>query len=200
MRRYIGIAAAALLFASPVAAQESGRYAVELRGGAAFPTADLADATLKMGGGFQVGVIAQFLGNASLYAGWDWHLFQTDKPFAGVQYDVNETGYAFGIQIDRRFSALGGAWVRAGGTYNHIELEADDGELSSDSGHDLGWEAGAGMRIPVTNSIVLLPGLRYRTLSTDLHNGVSRVAVELSYLTTEIGVAWTPGGHTQTRK
>ena len=36
-------------------------------------------------------------------------------------------------------------WVRAGATYDHVELESEGGDITADSGHGLGWEAGSGL-------------------------------------------------------
>jgi hypothetical protein len=38
--------------------------------------------------------------------------------------------------------------LRAGGTYDHVEIENAAGEVIGDSGHGFGWEAGARLRHP----------------------------------------------------
>ncbi len=63
--------------------------------------------------------------------------------------DFEETGYTFGLQFihplgtSEKISYL----IRAGGIYNHIEVENSAGDITADSGHGLGWEIGAGVQV-----------------------------------------------------
>ncbi len=95
----------------------------------------------------------------------------------------------FGLRFEHPFRAGSptAGWIRAGGTYNHLELENSDGDLVEDSGHGLGWELGAGLTLPLSRSWVVTPGIRYRRLNRDLTLESRTVPVELEYLAFEFG-------------
>lgn len=193
MFRSVAITTALLVLTSAAAAQAQGRFDIELRGGAAFPTRDLGDATLKTGGGAEATVGVRLLPHLHVYGGWDYFSFVMDKPLAGNKYDVEETGYAFGMAFRHPLYNQVGGWVRGGGLYSHIELENTAGDIVVDSGHELGWEVGGGLSVPVGSGFSVTPGVRYRSLSTDLAIGSTTVPVDLGYVAAEVGVRWTFG-------
>lgn len=196
MIRRIAFVAALTLAIGASETMAQSRLSFEMRGGPAFPTADLSQSALGTGAGFELIAGLRLQEHLGAYAGWDWHRFVTDEPFEGGEFDVEDTGYAFGLQFRHPFTDAFGGWLRAGGIYNHIELEDDSGDIIADSGHELGWEAGAGLLFPVSQSFVLTPGIRYRTFSATLDVNDAAVAVDLSYIVAEIGVTWTLGGRT----
>jgi hypothetical protein len=83
-------------------------------------------------------------------------------------------------------------WVRAGGLYNHVELEDDSGDVV-DSGHELGWEVGGGLRVPIGQSVALTPGVRYRAFSADLEMPLGTVPVDMKFFSAELGISWSFG-------
>jgi opacity protein-like surface antigen len=191
MRRSTFAAVALLLAAGAVQAQSP--FAMELRGGAAVPTADLDDTALKTGGGFEFTGRYRIMPHVLAYVGWDWFRFVTDEPFAGADFDVENTGYAFGLQFQHPLAGSMEWLLRAGAVYNHIELEDNDGDIVADSGHEFGWEVGGGVSIPLNPRFALTPGVRYRTLSADLDVGAGNVPVDLSYVAIELGIAYSFG-------
>ena len=196
MSRFSPLLVALFLVAGAGAVQAQSRFSVELRGGAAWPTADVGDATLETGGGFGFNAGFRLQPHLGVYAGWDWHRFVTDEPFSGGNYDIEDTGYVFGLQFRHPITSRVGGWLRGGGIYNHIELEDDAGSIIADSGHELGWEAGGGMLFPIGERFVLTPGVRYRTFSATLDAGDGDVPVDLSYIAAEIGLTYSFGGRT----
>jgi hypothetical protein len=60
-----------------------------------------------------------------------------------------------------------------------------------DSGHGLGWEAGAALGIMVGESWELSPGIRYRSLTPDLDFVAPATSGTLEYVAVEIGVSRT---------
>ena len=64
------------------------------------------------------------------------------------------------------------------------------GDIISDTGHGVGWEAGGGLTIPVGNRLMLTPGVRYRALARDLELGGITTPVDLQYVTVALGLAY----------
>ena len=178
-----------LLLTHPAQAQE--RWSFEVRGNGALPTQDLGSDPLDTGFGFEGNVGYRFLPHLSGYLGWSWTKFGADHSFAGSDMDFEETGYAFGFRFEHPLQGESGNgmayWIRGGGTYNHIEVEDTEGEIISDSGHGLGWEAGAGLSLPLGSTWRLTPGVRYRALSRDLSVDAVDTEIDLTYLALEIG-------------
>jgi opacity protein-like surface antigen len=193
MLRNIAIATT-LLVLSGTAAQAQGRFGLEVRAGGAIPTEDLGDADLKPGGGFEATANMRVLPHVNIYGGWNMYRFKTDTPLAGSNFDVDDTGYVFGMQFRHPILNSVGGWLQGGGVYKHIELENRAGDIVADSGHELGWEAGGGVSIQVAPGMALTPGVRYRSFSADLElNGV-KTPVDMRYVAIELGAFWTFGG------
>ena len=178
--------------ASPVLAQQP--WAVEVRGGVAFPTADLGEDELDTGLGFEGTIRYDFMPHLAAYAGWDWMHFGADDAGGVTDVDVESTGYALGLRFEHPFSGETGYglayWARAGVLIDHIEIEDQDGNLIADTGHGLGWEVGAGVAIGVGDRGSFTPGVRFRSLSRDLEFDGGEVPVDLRYMTAELGFAW----------
>jgi len=182
---------ATFLFFTTLTLNAQRPWSLELRGDAAFPTQQLGDADLKTGFGLEATLAYQFVPGLSAFAGWGWHHFSSDGAFAGIDADLEETGYTFGLRWQRPLG--GGAFdyfVSAGALYNHIEVENGEGDITADSGHGFGWEAAAGLAIPLGERWQIRPSLRYRSLSRDLDIGNTTTEADLRYLAAGLGVAW----------
>lgn len=195
-KQAIAVAALGLVFAlAPSDVDAQRRWAFELRANAAVPTQDIGDDELDTGFGLEGTFRYRFLTHLGAYAGWDWIRFGADDAFAGANMDLEETGYVLGLRFEHPFSGeeptgAGLAWwVRAGGTYNHIEVENSDGDMVADSGHGVGWEAGGGLAYGFAGSWSLTPGVRYRSLSRDVEIGGTTTDVDLQYVAFEVGLA-----------
>lgn len=177
------------LVAAPGTIHAQGRWRFELRGGPAFAIKDLGAASLGTGLGFEGTVAYRIQPHVSVYAGWDWHRFPSDASSTGPNGDFEETGYAFGLQFEH---PIGGSealalQLRAGGTYNHLEMENNAGDLVADSGHGIGWEGGAGLAVRLDDHWQVTPGLRLRSLTRDLAMEGAAGSAELTYLAVEVG-------------
>lgn len=106
--------------------------------------------------------------------------------------DFEETGYTFGLEF---LHPLGNTpmnfYLRGAGIYNHIEVENDDGDITGDSDHGLGWQAGAGLAFDIGNRWMLKPGVRYRSLSRDIEVGNISSDIDLTYFNVAVGIAKT---------
>ncbi len=162
----------------------------EIRAGADFATQDLGDADLNTGFGFEGTLAYRFMPHLSAYAGWGWHRFSADDSFAGSSTDFEETGYTFGLQFLHPIGASQTEFfIRGGGIYNHIEVENDAGDITADSGHGLGWQAGTGLAFHLGNKWKLMPGVRYRSLSRDIEIGNITSDIDLTYFELGAGIS-----------
>jgi outer membrane protein with beta-barrel domain len=173
-------------------AQAERPWALELRAGGG-PSSDPESVALDAGFGFEPLLEYRFMPHALAYGGWDWHHFASDQSFAGTNMDFEETGYAVGLRFEHPFGGETGVgpawWVRAGATYNHIEIENPDGDIIGDSGHGFGWEAGAGATFHVAERWSLTPGMRYRALTRDITVSGATSTVDLNYVLFEVGIS-----------
>jgi len=183
-----------LIIATICGTQAQGHFATELRAGGAIPTNDLGNATFRVGAGFDALLNYELQSYARVYADWGWHRFPMDEPLSGGHFATKQTGYAFGVQLQRPLARKLGSWVRAGALYQHLELENAKGSIVSSSNHDFGWEIGAGVRMATASRLAITPGVHYRTFATDLDLGAGPELVDLSCLALEVGLSWTFGG------
>ena len=190
-RNFLAAVIGLILILSSQSADAQKKWSFELKPGVSFPTKDLHDAKLKTGFGFE-GVLAyRFMPHLAAYAGWSWNKFNADKSFAGNDTDFEETGYSFGLQFVHPFPNSSISFLlKAGGTYNHIETENSEGNIINDTGHGPGWQAGAGVSIPLGNRWNLAPEARYRSLSRDLKIGNVKIPADLNYVSAGLGVSY----------
>lgn len=170
---------------------DAGRWNFELRTGADRATQKLGAAKLKTGFGIDATFSYRFMPHLSVYAGWGWNVFGLDRSFAGTNMDFEETGYAFGLQFIHPFEHSSISYmVKAGGLYNHIETENSQGDIVNDSSHGLGWQAEAGVVVPLSTTVHLVPSVRYRTVSRSIAIGGVSTAVDLNYISIGAGIGW----------
>jgi len=169
--------------------QAQNRLSFELRGHSSFPTEDLGNTALQNGLGFEGMFDYRFLPHLSVYAGWGWNQMSTDVTVN--ELDVEETGYLFGLQFNH---PIGDGWVsyyvRAGGTYNHLEIEDSSGDILDDSGHGLGYRIGLGLDITVLGNLHIKPGVKYQALTRDVNIGAVTTSVDHNYFAAGVGLAF----------
>jgi opacity protein-like surface antigen len=185
---FVAVALAGILLPRPAYAQQP-RWGFELRADAGISTQDAARDTHENGFGFGAAIQYRVLPHLALYGGWDWTRYQALEAIAGPDVDLEETGYVAGARFEHPIgSSRTRGWARIGALYKHFELEDADGTLLDDSGHGLGWEAGAGVTVPLGDSWSLLPGVRYRSVSRDVEVGAVGTEVELQAVAFELAV------------
>jgi outer membrane protein W len=167
------------------------KWSLEFRPGVDYATKDISDADLSVGFGAELTIAYRFMPHLAAYAGWSYNNFAVDQSFAGPNASFEETGYTFGLQFIHPIGKSDISYlVRAGGTYNHIEIENNDGDITIDSGHGLGWQAEAGLSIPLSEKFFLLPSVRYRSLSRDIEIENESTSVQLNYFSVGVGLSW----------
>jgi len=167
------------------------KWCLEFRPGVDYATQNIDNADLGLGFGAELTIAYRIMPHLAAYAGWSYNNFAVDQSFAGADASFEETGYTFGFQFihpieETRISYI----VRVGGTYNHIEIENNDGNIIIDSGHGLGWQAEAGLVIPLVERFSLLPSVRYRSLNPDIEIENVNTSVNLNYLSVGVGLSW----------
>lgn len=189
-RSCIITAIALVILVAPLPGQD---LTLDLRGTAVMPTTDFVDADLATGLGFGATIAYRLMPHLHLYGGWDWAHFTNSGPsFVGEDQDFEETGYTFGLRFEHPFGVASRAMYRleAGGTYKHVEIEDADGELLVDTEHGLGYEAGAGVLLPLgSGNWRLAATVRYRSLNRDFTLDDLNREGNLRYLGLELGVA-----------
>lgn len=199
MRTVVAVLAFGAVTVAPLSAdaqplREASKVSIEVLADAAFPTSKLGDAELDAGFGFGANLRLRLQTHLLAYAGWEWHKFATEELVASQALDVEETGYTFGVRFEHPFrvestsATRPGYWLKAGGLWNHLEIEDEDGEIIADTGHGLGWEAGAGVTFPLGSRLAFAPGVRYRTLNRDLTIASTTRSVTLTYVAATVGL------------
>jgi Outer membrane protein beta-barrel domain len=179
----------ALVFSNHVTAQRN--WSFEFRPGVNFATQKLGDADLKTGYGFEGTFAYKLMPHLGAYAGWSWNKFAADNSFMGSNVDFEETGYTVGLQFMHPIAKSKINYLlRGGAIYNHIETENSDGKVINDTGHGWGWQAGAGVAIPLGKRFMLTPEIRYRSLSRDMKFNEKTIPVDLNYISGGIGLSF----------
>jgi hypothetical protein len=167
------------------------KWGLEFRPGINYATQDISDADIGIGFGAELTIAYRFMPHLAAYAGWSYNNFAVNQSFAGPDASFEETGYTFGFQFIHPIGESDIKYlVRAGGTYNHIEIENNEGDIIIDSGHGLGWQAEAGLVIPLSDKFSLLPSVRYRSLNRDVEINNVITSVDLNYLSVGVGLSW----------
>jgi opacity protein-like surface antigen len=177
-----------ILFTTQAMAQEK-RFGFELSGGASFATAKLNGTSLNPGLGFEGIFHYQFMPHTGIYGGWGWNKFGADDSFAGSDVCFEETGYVLGVQYKHTFgNSPVSYFLRAGGLYNHIEIENTEGDIIADSGHGLGWQLSGGVDVNLGKNWSLTPGVKFNALSRDIDLEGTTSNLDLRYLSVRVGI------------
>lgn len=171
------------------AQQNEKRFGVELSTGVSVATKKLGGSTLNPGFGFEGIFHYRFMPHTGVYGGWGWNRFGADESFAGNDVCFEETGYVLGLQFKHPIGeSKTSYYLRAGGLYNHIEIENADGDITHDSGHGLGWQVAGGVDINLGKNWSLTPGVKFNSLNSDVENEGVNVPLDLNYLQFRVGI------------
>lgn len=188
--RYLCIVAISAMCAAAPSLSAQQRVSIDLRAAAAAPTQKLGATELGTGLGLGGTVAFRLQPHLHVYGGWDYMHFAADNVPALSAFDYEETGYTLGLRFEHpvlaspRFAFR----VEGGATYKHIEIENDDGDLVADSDHGAGFEAGAGVVVPLAGAFKGVAMARYRSLSRDFTIGTVTTNGALRYIGLEVGV------------
>lgn len=164
------------------------RFGFEFNVSTPHATTSIGDTDLGTGVGFEGVFHYRVLEHTGIYLGWGWKHFPSESSFAGEDIDFEETGYIYGIQFKHPFGKSGLSYIlRAGGTYNHLELENTSGDITYDTGHGAGWQASAGVEIPLWRDWNLTPTFKYSSLNRNFETDTETFSANLNYLALQVG-------------
>ena len=188
-KRVFGIMIAGLLSFTCMAQENEKRFAIEVSGGPSMAASELKSGKLEKGFGFEGILHYRLISSTGIYAGWGWNRFTSDLSFAGNNTDFEETGYVFGLQYEHPINGFRSTYyLRAGGLYNHIEVENKQGEIIQDSKHGLGFQLGAGFNIALGKSWCLSPNIKFNALTRDLKVSDEPVSMRFNYISVRLGM------------
>ncbi len=177
-----------LLSLSSYAQESEKRFGFELSSGASVATKKLGGSTVNPGLGFEAIFHYRILAHTGIFVGWGWNKFAVDESFVGNDRDFEETGYVFGVEFKHPIrESKTSYYLRAGGLYNHIEIE-NGGDVTHNSGHGLGWQLAGGLDFPLGKNWSLTPGVKFNSLNRDVENEGVNVPLDLNYLQLRIGI------------
>jgi opacity protein-like surface antigen len=176
-------------FFSGNAQEKEKRFGFEVSTGASVAMKKLGGSTLNPGVGFEGIFHYRFIDHTGIYGGWGWNRFGADISIAGNDVCFEETGYVLGLQFKHPIGESATSYYfRAGGLYNHIEIENADGDITHDSGHGLGWQLAGGVDFQLGKNWSLTPGIKFNALNRDVQNAGVDVPLELNYLQVRVGI------------
>ena len=168
---------------------------MEVNGGASIPVAEFAgvegwEAEASTDASFGVH-FALTRGHLAYLVGFSEHRFKCPEAGCSAETDLVSTSWDIGLRINLRTSGVV-PWLRLGAVA--ALLEADLGTAGStgataatvreESDRGWGFEAGAGILIPVADRFGLSPGVRYGRVDLDL---TSRGVLRERYLVVDLG-------------
>ncbi|HEX6041404.1 outer membrane beta-barrel protein [Longimicrobium sp.] len=213
--------AALVLAAAPAAAQvPASPFSLEVRGRAAYPTGDFGEED-ETGSGVETGWGGSVAGHfqvtpvLSVYGGYSFTRFPTDLGdleaelealgIDDASIDIDDTGFDAGLRA--MVPAGGGsAFLRGGLVYHRADVQLSDDledaiggildpdELDSD--WSLGWQAGAGLLLPLGPRLSASLGASYTSYEPRFGDDSGEFEVsgesDLTYASIEVGLEFRP--------
>jgi hypothetical protein len=192
LKSLLFIAVLSLLSLQTNAQERRRMVGFEITAGPSVALGKIGDYSVGRGKGIEGIVSFMPMKHFGLFAGWGWNLFKDNY------YDFEDNGYMFGLQFkDNIKKSPFSYYLRAGGLYNHIEIEdatpnAVDG-FYSDSGHGLGIHLSAGAEFSLGKGWSVNSNLKFQHLTRDvilptpLRDNVA-TTVSLNYLALRVGI------------
>jgi opacity protein-like surface antigen len=175
MRRISTAAAAAMLVcAAPVAARAQSvlPFAVEGRGGLAFPTTEGIKNDYDVG--YELGATAKFslLPMLRIYGGYQYTEFAWKDETDDLKVRLKDAGFRAGGELGLPIGMATGfsPYVLGGVTYNRVSTGTSvfgEDDTPGKSDRELGYEVGAGLDFRMSSLLSLRPEVRYRSHKID---------------------------------
>lgn len=192
LKSLLVIAALFLLVNSANAQERRRMVGFEITAGPSVALGKIGDYSVGRGKGIEGIVSFMPMKHFGLFAGWGWNLFKSGN------YDFEDNGYMFGLQFKDDFNTSKFSYyLRAGGLYNHIEVEDATpgivGGFTSDSGHGLGIHASGGVQYSLGKGWCVNSNLKFQHLKKnvglpDSEGEPVATSVNLNYIALRIGI------------
>jgi hypothetical protein len=182
---FVGLTVAS---SAPGATAQEAPLVLEVHGGVAIPTGSFTDGAAP-GEGFDAGpsLSVAFLlpgsGWRGLYAGFSQHRFGCEEAGCPVDGRLVATGFDVGIRVAVMRGRPVTAWIRVGAITPRVEtvdLGPPDGGVSW---LGFGGEVGAGAHLSLSDSLGLVPGVRWAFVGTELPGGST---LDMRYLVAQL--------------
>jgi opacity protein-like surface antigen len=159
------LAAAGLAGSAQAQTLPTTPVSLEVRAGAAFPTGDLADIAktgYTVGGNVSVAVSPML----SVYGGYTFNSFSAkDDGTSDGSANFRVEGPEAGVKLNIPMPAGGVApFIKGGALYQKYSVSVSSDDLSgsfSDNQYRWGFEAGAGVSVPLGNRLSVTPAVTY---------------------------------------
>jgi hypothetical protein len=182
-----------LLVITTAAGQHSASIA--FRTAANFPMKDPVGLKLNRGSGFEATGAYKFMPHLEVYAGWGWNTFNEKAAATSLDQQVRQAGYRFGLRFIHPLSSRAklNYMIGGGAVYDGMEIRNNHGDIINDTRYCLGWQADAGLLIPVGHHDrwQIMPAIRYGELSGELESNLEKGKVDLHCLSPGVSVIWT---------
>jgi opacity protein-like surface antigen len=198
MTRHAAVLLAGILLATTGASAHAQNHALSLEG-----RAGVTLAVRDFGAGARSGLALdgtlayQVFPSLSAYAGLSRDNFGCPKRAApGDGCDANSEGFEVGARAQLTGVRLT-PWARGGVIYHHLErrMSPQGFPIAARSALALGYEIGGGIAVPITPSVALTPGIRYRAYGADFGNsfGTGPLQRDVRYFVADVGVRYVIG-------
>lgn len=170
--------------------------ALEVRAGGALPTGEFAESSPGVGAEagplLEASAILRVVPAIGIYAGYRRIWFSCSLcAERGMDDTVIDSGLEFGVEGDIPLDAAGGVpWIRVGGILHQLEFSGFGSTLTSDPG--LGLRVGAGLSVPLTPPLLLVPAVSYAVYPAELGlGGLPDRTVNAGRLAADLGIRFT---------
>jgi opacity protein-like surface antigen len=160
---------------------------VEARVGAAIPTGDFGD-LVDTGYGLSLHGAYRVIPMIDLYGAYNWTRFgftDTDEEFGDTDVDLTDSGFELGVRLNVPVPGIR-PWVQAGVLLHQLSMSASEGGITGSltSDREVGFQAAAGVAIPVAPGLRLTPAVSYRQYTVDFWDASS----DVSYFGVSVGL------------
>lgn len=184
----VALAAVALAGSAQAQVMPVSPFALEVRGGLAFPTGDFGEGDdVESGITYGANGTFQFMPMLGIYAGYTRSDFGTDE-----DVDITDQGFSGGLRLAIPTPMIPvDPYVKAGVVYNKLEFSGTDGgvRLGVESDRSLGFEVGAGVGIGLGPRLSFTPQVTYTKYSPKFDEaGLDDVVPDVSHIRVDVGL------------
>ncbi len=167
-------------------AQARSPLSVEIRGGLPFPVGDFQNAQGGLQTGYSLGASAMFqlTPMVGLYGGYSTNRFEVENT---ENREVNDAGFHGGLMASFPMTTGLNPFVKGGVVYHETETVVN-GEGQANTDAELGFQAGAGVEIPLGPTLSFTPAVSYTRHAVEGQGILNTPDDNVSYVTADVGL------------